>query len=112
MRIAIPLTNGVLSAHFGHCEKFFIADVDREQKKIAAFRLLDAPEHEPGLLPRWLAGQGVTTIIAGGMGRRALDLFSRESITVVVGAPEKLPEQLVNDYLSGALQPGENACGH
>ncbi len=34
MRIAIPVTDGKLSAHFGHCEKFCIIDVDSENKTI------------------------------------------------------------------------------
>lgn len=33
--------------------------------------------HEPGFLPVWLALQGVTHIIAGGMGQRAISLFNQ-----------------------------------
>ncbi|MCK7542001.1 MAG: hypothetical protein MZV63_69485 [Marinilabiliales bacterium] len=32
--------------------------------------------HEPGLLPGWLAEKGVTDVIAGGMGQRAIGLFN------------------------------------
>ena len=34
MKIAIPVTGGRLSAHFGHCEQFSIFDVDSDGKKI------------------------------------------------------------------------------
>jgi len=30
-KIAIPTTNGVLSAHFGHCEKFALYDVENDK---------------------------------------------------------------------------------
>ena len=51
-------------------------------------------------------------IIAGGMGRRANDLFTEQGIEVVVGAPSETPERLVGDYLAGTLQLGGNTCDH
>jgi len=33
MRIAIPVTDGRVSAHFGHCEQFAIIDADPDTKK-------------------------------------------------------------------------------
>ena len=76
MRIAIPVVNGKTAMHFGHCEEFAILDVDTEKKAVAAQELIEAPEHQPGLLPRWLAEQGVDTVIAGGMGRRCIVTFA------------------------------------
>jgi len=46
--------------------------------------LIDAPPHEPGLLPRWLHEQGAHLIIAGGMGHRAQELFVQNGIQVTV----------------------------
>jgi predicted Fe-Mo cluster-binding NifX family protein len=51
-------------------------------------------------------------IIAGGMGQRALGLFAGQGIQVVLGAAAETPERLVNDYLAGRLQTGENVCDH
>ena len=34
MKIAIPLANGKLTMHFGHCEGFALVDVDPTEKKI------------------------------------------------------------------------------
>lgn len=112
MKIAIPLANGKLSMHFGHCERFALVDVDTTEKKVVKREDIDAPPHQPGLLPPWLAERGATMIIAGGMGQRAQDLFAQQGIQVVVGAPAEAPEKLVADYLSGALQDGENVCDH
>lgn len=112
MKIAIPLAEGKLSLHFGHCQSFALLDVDAEGKKILKREDLEAPPHEPGLLPRWLAERGAGVIIAGGMGRRAQDLFRQQGIEVLVGAPAETPEKLAADYLAGTLRPGRNACDH
>ncbi len=109
-RIAIPLENGILCSHFGHCEQFAIIDtVDRGISKEV---LVTPPPHEPGLLPAWLAEKGVTDVIAGGMGQRAIDLFNQQSINVFVGAQPKNHNQLVNDLLSDTLIAGANLCDH
>jgi predicted Fe-Mo cluster-binding NifX family protein len=112
MRIAIPLANGKLAMHFGHCERFALIEVDTAEKKTISRQDIEAPPHEPGLLPSWLAERGATMIIAGGMGQRALGLFAEQGIQVVLGAAAETPERLVSDYLAGALQVGENACDH
>ncbi len=112
IRIAIPLAEGKLTTHFGHCASFALVDTQPETKSILKREDVDAPPHEPGLLPPWLAEKGVTTIIAGGMGQRALNLFAEHGIQVITGAPAKTPEQLVLDYLANTLQVGKNACDH
>ncbi|RPH93771.1 chromosome partitioning protein ParA, partial [candidate division KSB1 bacterium] len=112
MRIAIPLANGKLTMHFGHCERFALIDVDTARKTIIKREDIDAPPHQPGLLPPWLAERGASMIIAGGMGQRAQDLFAQQGIHVVVGAPADTPEDLVGHYLSGTLQAVENVGDH
>jgi len=112
MKIAVPLAGGRLSMHFGHCERFALVEVDLSTKTILNREDIDAPPHQPGLLPPWLAERGANMIIAGGMGRRAQDLFVEQGIQVIVGAPADTPERLVSDYLAGTLQAGENVCDH
>lgn len=112
MRIAIPVTDGKLSAHFGHCQQFAIIDVDIDTKNIKSQELVDSPGHEPGVLPNWLAGLHVELIIASGMGRRAQQLFAQSGIDVVVGAADNNPQELAKQYLAGQLQTGQNICDH
>ncbi len=112
MRIAIPLFEGKLSQHFGHCEQFAIVDTDQAAEGIAGRQDVTPPPHEPGVLPRWLGGMGVNVIIAGGMGQRAQQLFTQNQIEVVVGAPAESPEELVRSYLNKTLQSGANLCDH
>lgn len=112
MRIAIPMADGVLAQHFGHCEKFVLIDVDPSKKEITQSTEIAAPEHQPGLLPPWLKERGVTLVIAGGMGSRAHALFQEASIRVLTGAPAESPTALVRKYLGGTLVVGANACDH
>ncbi|MDF7806969.1 NifB/NifX family molybdenum-iron cluster-binding protein [Pontiellaceae bacterium B12219] len=112
MKIAIPTAEGKLNMHFGHCAAFTLVDVDPATLTVTATTEIDAPPHEPGLLPPWLAERGVNLIIAGGMGQRAQSLFAAQHIDVIVGAPSEPPETLVSAYLTGVLETGTNACDH
>jgi predicted Fe-Mo cluster-binding NifX family protein len=112
MKIAIPLADGRLTPHFGHCSSFALIDVDPAEKKILRREDVAAPPHQPGLFPPWLAERGVNLVLVGGMGPRAQDLFRQHGIQVVVGAPVEVPEKLAADYLAGTLHAGENICDH
>jgi predicted Fe-Mo cluster-binding NifX family protein len=112
LTIAIPVVEGHLSAHFGHCEEFALFNVDRNNKKIIDETRIPAPPHEPGLLPVWLKEKGAQMIIAGGMGSRAQGLFAENGINVVVGASADDPKNIVMAYLNGTLQSGDNICDH
>lgn len=112
MKIAIPLADGKLAMHFGHCERFALIEVDPTKEMIVRREDIEAPPHQPGLLLPWLAGQGADMIIAGGMGQRAIGMFNQQGIQVVVGAPAETPEMLVSNYLAGKLSTGNNVCDH
>ena len=112
MKIAIPVTNGRLSSHFGHCEKFAIIYVDTNDKEVKSEQLLTPPLHQPGILPQWLSELSVALVIAGGMGQRAQQLFRQNNIDVIVSAMDNTPQELVKQYLNGQLQYGENICDH
>lgn len=112
MKFAVPVNEGKLSAHFGHCQQFAVLDVDPEKKAVLKIELLTPPAHEPGVLPRWLSEMGVCRVIAGGMGQRAQSLFAEKNIEVTVGAPVETPQELVRMFLEDGLVCGENVCDH
>ena len=109
-RIAIPTTQGVLSAHFGHCEKFAIYDV--EDNKIVKEDFVTPPPHEPGSHPAFLRQLGCDTIIAGGMGNRAQNLFAHNNIEVIIGLRSENLRGLVETFISEGLKSGDNLCDH
>jgi predicted Fe-Mo cluster-binding NifX family protein len=110
-QIAVPVNeNGVLDAHFGHC-KFFIL-MHAEDGKIVNEERLSPPPHEPGVLPKWLAEQGATDIIAGGMGQMAIKIFNQNGVNVFVGAPQLSAKELAEGFLNESLSFNANYCDH
>jgi ATP-binding protein involved in chromosome partitioning len=107
---AIPVSNGKLASHFGHCEQFSF--IKTEDGKIRGSQMRTPPPHEPGILPTWLHEQGADVAIVGGMGEKAQDLLKEKGIEVIIGASIDTPESLVMQYLSHTLVAGENPCDH
>ena len=112
MRVAVPVTDDKVAAHFGHCSHFALFDIDEATKAIVKRELIPSPGHQPGLLPAWLAEEGVSVVIAGGMGSRAQAIFNENRIEVVVGVLSDDPQEAVLDYLKGELATGDNICDH
>lgn len=112
MKIAIPTTNGLLCPHFGHCDELTFVSVNPDTKQILGTEVIAAPEHQPGLLPRWVHEKGASHVIAAGMGVRAQEIFAENEVTVVLGAPVTAPEDIVKAYLGGTLETVTNLCDH
>jgi predicted Fe-Mo cluster-binding NifX family protein len=110
-KYAVPVDqNGILDAHFGHCSYFAMHEV--EKNEITSTEMIQPPPHEPGVLPRWLADLGVTDVLAGGMGNRAIQLFNQHGVNVFVGAPKITAKELVNGYLNNSIEFSANYCDH
>jgi len=78
MKIAISTDVGFVSAHFGRCPSFTIADI--EEGKVSSVEEINNPGHQPAFLPNFLAERGVKYIICGGMGNRAQMLFAEKKL--------------------------------
>ncbi|MCW3807596.1 NifB/NifX family molybdenum-iron cluster-binding protein [Plebeiibacterium marinum] len=110
-KIAVPVNEaGVLDSHFGHCK--FFAMVTVLDGEIVNEERIVPPPHEPGVLPKFLAEKGVTDIIAGGMGQKAIQLFQSNGVNAFVGAPQVALKELVDGFLKGSLSFTANYCDH
>ncbi len=112
MIIAVPTAGGLLTPHFGHCEQFALVEVDPDAGSVGEVRLVTPPPHAPGILPVWLAEQGVDLVLAGGMGGRARQLLEGAGVEVILGVASAAPDELARAWLDGSLPTGENACDH
>jgi len=112
LKIAIPLANRQLCMHFGHCQEFAVVEADENAGTIGKIEYLTPPPHEPGVIPKWIAGLGVKVVITGGMGEMARRMLTDQGIQVLPGASEPSPEKLVRNFLKGELVLGDNVCGH
>ena len=110
LKIAFPTNDGeTVEEHFGHCKKFAICNV--KDNKIVSKEYVDAPKHEPGVLPRFLGQMGATAIITGGMGQMAVKLFKEQNIEVILGATGSIDDNL-NEYLNNELESTGSVCNH
>jgi len=107
MKIAISTDGGQVSAHFGRCPEFTVIEV--EEGKMVAREVISNPGHHPGFLPQFFSERGIGAIIAGGMGMRARELFSRMGIETVMGVSGSL-EEVIGKLLEGRLEGGESLC--
>ncbi|MBA5851856.1 NifB/NifX family molybdenum-iron cluster-binding protein [Clostridium sp. cel8] len=107
MKIAVASDGKYVSRHFGHCEGFKIYEVSKDGSIKGEFK--PNPGHRPGFLPVFLGDLNVNTIIAGGMGQTAQDLFNQNNIEVVVGA-EGNCDDIVKKYIKGELKSTGSVC--
>jgi len=112
MKYAVPVSGNMVATHFGHCEQFALIDVDEAKNEIVRKEIIPSPGHQPGLLPVWLAEQGISVIIASGMGSRAQELFRQNRIKVIINVLEGNPEKAILDYIGGRLEVGDDVCDH
>ena len=111
MKIAIPTENEKLCSHFGHCESFTFAEVNPETKEILNIETRVPEEGISCQSANWISEQGANIILAGGMGARPLEIFSRNGVQVISGCPELPIKELITSYLDSSLVRGENASG-
>lgn len=109
-KIAIPVNDGMLAEHFGHCSHFELIDIENET--ILQISMVEAPPHQPGLLPPWLSEKGVTDVIAGGMGQKAIEIFKTHQVNVFTGAPSVSSHELITGFLNNSLSFAANYCDH
>lgn len=116
MRIAVPVTEGRIPNHFGHCDAYLLVDV--EGGAIRAETEVANPGHGPGgPPPRFVASQGVEFVLAWGMPPHARGMFADAGIRVQLGATGDA-RAAVRAYLAGTLALSTEAldagggCGH
>ncbi|KUG15455.1 dinitrogenase iron-molybdenum cofactor biosynthesis [hydrocarbon metagenome] len=108
-KVAIAADGNGVSSHFGHCEKYTVYHI--RNKEIFHEENLMNPGHEPGKLPRMLASCGITHVLAGGMGMKAVQLFNEQGIEVTLGISGPVDE-VINDFMCGRIVPGKSMCDH
>ena len=108
--IAFPTSDrSTIDGHFGHTKEFAIYTV--KDTDVQEIKFVTPPPHEPGVLPKFLAEQGIDVIVTGGMGQMAVNLFNRNNIDVLLGAKGRIDVNL-NEYLGGFLTSTGSSCDH
>ena len=108
MKIAVPLEGDLVAEHFGHAPYFAIYAVNDEE---VTKEIHTPPPHQPGVIPQWLHSLGVTHIISGNMGWRAMEFFKSFGIEVITGAPPAPADEVVSAFIGGTLHVEPRFCG-
>jgi len=107
MKVAISTDNGKVALHFGRCSQYTIVDI--EEGKIKNTNIIDNPGHSPGFLPGYLKNMGVTCVICGGIGQRAIENFKTFGIDVISGINGDIKD-IIERFVNGSLKGSENLC--
>lgn len=109
-RIVIPTNDKIhVESHFGHCKYFNIIDLNEEEIVLSDY--VEAPEHKPGVIPKFIIGKNANLIITGNMGRKALDILNYQGVEVITGAIGKIEDNLAK-YLQNGLESTGDVCNH
>jgi predicted Fe-Mo cluster-binding NifX family protein len=111
MRIALPLTaTDEFSPHYGAAARFAIYEVDPARRALCRTTVVVPGDSEPCGWPPLLRAAGVELLLAGGMGRGALNRMAAHGVAVQTGVPAAAPAAIVTAWLEGRLETSANAC--
>lgn len=111
MKIAIPVTrSNQIDDHFGHCEFYRIFNVS-ENNEVQEFITLKS-EQGCGCksnIAGVLAGNGVSIMLAGGIGAGAINVLNHSGIKVIRGCSGNAID-VVNQYVAGEITDSGESC--
>jgi len=109
MKLGIATEGDMVCPHFGHAPFFTLVEIS--EGKAEKTERVPSPGHTPGALPKWMKERGVDLVISGGMGPKAMDLFTQFGIKTMTVEPDKI-ETVIKDYIAGTIKEGPSACTH
>jgi predicted Fe-Mo cluster-binding NifX family protein len=113
MKIAVPVTkDNHVDGHFGHCESYGVFTIS-ENNDISNIKKIESPEGCgcKSDIADVLAADGVTIMLAGGIGGGALTVLNNSGIEVIRGC-EGDATTAVKLYLTGTIEDSESCCHH
>lgn len=111
MKIAVPVTtSNQIEAHIGHCEFYNVFTIS-DSKKINGITKMKSPG---GCgcntdIASVLASDGVTVMLAAGIGGGSTNSFNKSGINVIRGCSGDATE-VVKLYLSGLVEDKGSSC--
>ena len=113
MKIALPVTgSNQIDDHFGHCEVYNVYTVN-EKNEITDVQNIPSPQGCgcKSNIASVLASQGVTVMLAGGIGAGAINVLNDAGIEVIRGCSGDANE-IVKMYLAGNVNDSGETCSH
>lgn len=111
MKIAVPITiDNNIDGHFGHCDSYGVYTIS-ETNEIAEVKRVASPQGCgcKSDIASVLASDGVTVMLAGGIGGGAINVLNNSGIEVVRGCSGKADE-VVSLYIAGLVKDSGSSC--
>jgi predicted Fe-Mo cluster-binding NifX family protein len=111
MKVAVPVTsNNQIEDHFGHCEFYNLYTIS-ENNDILNVQTL---ESEQGCgcksnIASVLKNEGVSVMLAGGIGGGAINVLNNAGIHVIRGCAGT-PEDVVKQFIAGLITDSGLSC--
>jgi predicted Fe-Mo cluster-binding NifX family protein len=111
MKIAVPVTKeNQIDGHFGHCDSYSVFTIT-DKKEISDIKSVDSAEGCgcKSDIASVLASDGVTVMLAAGIGGGATNVLNNSGIEVIRGCAGDATE-VVKLYLSGMVEDKGSSC--
>jgi predicted Fe-Mo cluster-binding NifX family protein len=111
MKIAVPVTKeNQIDSHFGHCESYGVFTIS-DKNEIIEIKSVGSPEGCgcKSDIASVLASDGVSVMLAGGIGGGAINVLNNSGIEVIRGCSGNATE-VVKLYLSGLVEDSGSSC--
>ena len=111
MKIAVPVTKeNQIDGHFGHCESYAVFTIT-DKKEIENIKRVQSPQGCgcKSDIASALGSDGVTIMLAGGIGGGAINVLNSSGIEVIRGCSGDATE-VVKLYLSGLVADSGSSC--
>jgi predicted Fe-Mo cluster-binding NifX family protein len=111
IKIAVPVTKeNQIDSHFGHCESYGVFTIS-EKNQITGIESVESPQGCgcKSDIASILAADGVTVMLAGGIGGGAINVLNNSGIEVIRGCSGDATE-VVKLYLSGSVEDSGSSC--
>ncbi|HNX54263.1 MAG TPA: NifB/NifX family molybdenum-iron cluster-binding protein [Prolixibacteraceae bacterium] len=113
MKIAVPAkADGQIDNHFGHCESYKVFAISNESTisevdEIKSSQGCGCKSNIAGVL----AANGVSVLLAGGIGNGAINVLNKAGINVIRGCEGNITE-IVKQYAAGRIIDSGEVCHH
>jgi len=111
MKIAVPVTKeNQIDSHFGHCESYGVYSIS-DKNEITDIKNMESPQGCgcKSNIASVFSSDGVTLMLAGGIGDGAINVLNNSGIKVIRGCSGDAT-QVVKQYLAGSIEDSGSSC--
>ena len=113
MKIAVPVTGeNQIDGHFGHCESYNVYTISNKNE-VTEIKNVKSPQGCgcKSDIASVLSSDGVSVLLAGGIGGGAINVLGNNGIQVIRGCSGNAAE-VVKQYIAGTVKDSGDSCRH